>query len=65
MSKDSKNTLFKVNAEEVLIKGLEAMTKSCEGLTKQNDILNNDVENLKKKINFLQDRLITNSEERE
>ena len=41
------------------------MTKSCEALTKQNDILNNDVENLKKKINFLQDRLITNSEERE
>ena len=47
---DNKNeSLFKVNAEEVLSRGLQAMTQSCEALTKQNEILNKDIDNLKKK----------------
>ncbi|MAL88150.1 MAG: hypothetical protein CL683_04550 [Brevundimonas sp.] len=62
---DKSNTLFKVNAEEILAKGLDAMTRSCEALTKQNDILNKDIEKLKAKIDLLQHRLLSNSEERE
>jgi flagellar capping protein FliD len=41
------------------------MTKSCEALTAQNERLNKDIENLKKKIDMLQDRLLSNAEERE
>jgi predicted RNase H-like nuclease (RuvC/YqgF family) len=41
------------------------MTKSCEALTAQNERLNQDIENLKKKIDMLQHRLLSNAEERE
>ena len=62
---EKQKTLFKVNAEEILAKGLEAMTRSCEALTRQNDILNRDIEKLTAKIDLLQHRLLSNSEERE
>jgi len=41
------------------------MTRSCEALTKQNETLNKDIDNLKNKVNMLQDRLLSNAEERE
>ena len=58
-------SVYNVNSEVILAKGLDAMTKSCEALTAQNARLNKDIENLKKKIDMLQDRLLSNAEERE
>jgi flagellar capping protein FliD len=58
-------SVYNVNPEVILAKGLDAMTKSCEALTAQNERLNKDIENLKKKIDMLQDRLLSNAEERE
>ena len=65
MQEPKTQSVFKINSEEILAKGLEAMTKSCEALTKQNETLNKDIENLKKTIDILQDRLLSNAEERE
>lgn len=56
---------FKENTEDVLVRGLNMMTKACDALSKQNEVLNNDIEGLKKKINRLQDRVITNAESKE
>ena len=41
-------SVYNVNPEIILAKGLDAMTKSCEALTAQNERLNKDIENLKK-----------------
>jgi hypothetical protein len=57
--------LFKENTEDVLVRGLNMMTKACDALHKQNEILNKDIEGLKKKIVRLQDRVIVNSESKE
>jgi hypothetical protein len=61
----SKDHLFKADTENVLVRGLNAMTKACDALTKQNEILNNDLEGLKKKIARLQDRVLIETSERE
>jgi flagellar capping protein FliD len=58
-------SVYNVNSEVILAKGLDAMTKSCEALTAQNERLNKDIENLKNKIDMLQHRLLSNAEERE
>ena len=58
-------SVYNINSEVILAKGLDAMTKSCEALTAQNERLNNDIETLKKKIDMLQHRLLSNAEERE
>ena len=42
-------SVYNINSEAILAKGLDAMTKSCEALTAQNERLNKDIENLKKK----------------
>jgi len=58
-------SIYNINPEVILAKGLDAMTKSCEALTTQNERLNKDIENLKNKIDMLQHRLLSNAEERE
>jgi flagellar capping protein FliD len=58
-------SVYNINSEVILAKGLDAMTKSCEALTTQNERLNKDIENLKNKINMLQHRSLSNAEERE
>tara|TARA_X000001382_G_scaffold104966_2_gene80117 strand:- start:76 stop:279 length:204 start_codon:yes stop_codon:yes gene_type:complete len=55
---ESKNKLFAPDTESILVRGLNAMTKACDALTKQNETLNNDIEGLKKKINRLSERVL-------
>ena len=52
------HSLFKPDAESVLVRGLNAMTKACDSLSNQNEKLNKDIEGLKRKIERLQERLI-------
>jgi hypothetical protein len=46
----SNTTTYRTPTEDILTKGLHQMTIACESLTKQNEILNNDVEKLKSKL---------------
>ena len=55
-SKQVKHSLFKPDAEAVLTRGLNAMTKACDSLSKQNELLIKDIEGLKRKIERLQDK---------
>ena len=57
--------LFKDDTESVLVRGLNAMTKACDSLTKQNEQLNTDIEVLKRKISRLQDRVLIDSDDKE
>lgn len=57
--------LFKDDTESVLVRGLNAMTKACDSLTKQNEQLNTDIEGLKRKISRLQDRVLIDSDDKE
>lgn len=57
--------MFKADTESVLVRGLNAMTKSCDVLSSQNEQLNKDIEGLKKKIARLQDRVLIDGEDRE
>jgi len=59
------NTLFNNDTENVLVDGLKMMTKACDALTKQNEILNRDIEELKNKASRLQERVLLNDEEKE
>jgi len=65
MQQTKTQSVYNINSEVILAKGLDAMTKSCEALTTQNERLNQDIENLKNKIDMLQHRLLSNAEERE
>jgi len=65
MSQKDSAMLFKPDTEQVLVRGLNAMTKACDALSRQNDELNKDIEGLKNKISRLQERVIVNTEERE
>ncbi len=51
--------------ERILVRGLNAMTKACDALTKQNDILNGDIQKLKAKLHRLQERILVNEESKE
>ena len=57
--------LFKPDTEQVLVRGLNAMTKACDALSKQNELLNLDIEKMKKKISRLQERILVNDAEKE
>ena len=57
--------LFKPDTESVLVRGLNAMTKACDALSKQNETLNNDIEALKRKIARLQERVLLNEGSKE
>jgi hypothetical protein len=57
--------IFKPDTESVLVRGLNAMTRSCDVLSKQNTELNKDIEGLKNKISRLQERVLIDSIEKE
>ena len=59
------NQVFKPETENVLVRGLNAMTKACDALSKQNESLNKDIEGLKNKIARLQERVLVDSDEKE
>ena len=56
--------MFKPTTEDVLTRGLNAMTMACDSLTKQNQTLNKDIEGLKAKVARLQDRILTEGGEK-
>ena len=60
-----KDTIFNTSTENVLARGLNAMTKACDSLTKQNEQLNKDIEGLKRKIDRLQERVLVDAGERQ
>lgn len=64
-SNQVKHSLFKPDAEAVLTRGLNAMTKACDSLSKQNELLIKDIEGLKRKIERLQDRILENPVDKE
>lgn len=53
--------MFEKTSEEVLSRGLNAMTKMCDVLSEQNKTLNSDIEKLKKKIARMKERLLANN----
>jgi hypothetical protein len=57
--------IFKPDTESVLVRGLNAVTRSCDVLSKQNTELNKDIEGLKNKISRLQERVLIDSIEKE
>lgn len=65
MSQKDSTMLFKPDTEQVLVRGLNAMTKACDALSKQNELLNLDIEKMKKKIARLQERILVNDSEKE
>ena len=57
--------LFRPDTEKVLVRGLNAMTKACDALSTQNELLNKDIEKLKNKVARLQERVLINQDEKE
>lgn len=60
MSKDKQPSVFNQSSAQVLERGLNAMTRMCDVITKQNEILNEDVSKLKKKIDRMKTKLLEN-----
>ena len=63
--KEQAHPMFAPDTESVLVRGLNAMTKACDALSKQNETLNNDITALKRKIARLQERVLVDGVERE
>lgn len=62
MAIDNKeSSIWDTSSEDVLKRGLNAMTKMCDVLTTQNETLNTDIQKLKNKVQRLQDKLLTNN----
>ena len=61
----SEDTLFRKEENVILKDGLRAATVACEALTEQNRKLNKDVEELKTKVRLLEEKVLSNLEERE
>jgi hypothetical protein len=59
------SSIFNEKSETILVNGLEQMTKACDAITKQNEILNNDILKLKSKLRRLQDKELANLEDKE
>jgi len=59
------SSIFNQKSETILVNGLEQMTKACDAITKQNEILNNDILKLKSKLRRLQDKELSNLEDKE
>jgi len=53
-------SVFNQSSAQVLERGLNAMTRMCDVITKQNEILNEDVSKLKKKIDRMKTKLLEN-----
>jgi polyhydroxyalkanoate synthesis regulator phasin len=58
-------SIWDTSSEDVLKRGLNAMTKMCDVLTNQNETLNTDIQKLRKKVERLQDKLLHNGLEKE
>ena len=56
---------YRTSSEDVLKKGLGAMTIACEQLTKQNEQLNKDIINLKQKLRSSEEKVMMNLEDKE
>lgn len=65
MSHKNSAMLFKPDTEQVLVRGLNAMTKACDALSKQNETLNLDIEKMKNKISRLQEKILCNQDTKE
>lgn len=65
MANGTSRPLFKPDTEAVLVRGLNAMTRACDALSKQNEDLNNDIEALKKKVSRLQERVLVEADDKE
>tara|TARA_R110000851_G_scaffold160942_2_gene304325 strand:+ start:132 stop:329 length:198 start_codon:yes stop_codon:yes gene_type:complete len=65
MSHKDSAMLFKPDTEQVLVRGLNAMTKACDALSKQNETLNLDIEKMKNKISRLQEKILCNQDTKE
>lgn len=59
------SNIFNQKSETILVNGLEQMTKACDAITKQNEILNNDILKLKSKLRRLQEKELSNLEDKE
>lgn len=59
------SNIFNEKSETILVNGLEQMTKACDAITKQNEILNGDILKLKSKLRRLQDKELSNLEDKE
>jgi hypothetical protein len=59
------SSIFNEKSETILVNGLEQMTKACDAITKQNEILNNDILKLKSKLRRLQEKELSNLEDKE
>ena len=65
MSHKDSAMLFKPDTEQVLVRGLNAMTKACDALSKQNETLNHDIEKMKNNIARLQEKILCNQDTKE
>jgi len=61
----SSRSIFDAKSETILVNGLEQMTKACDAITKQNEILNNDILKLKSKLRRYQEKELANLEDKE
>ena len=57
--------LFNKSTEKVLAQGLSAMPLACDSLTAANEALKTELECLRKEVEHLKDRLVTDSIEKE
>jgi hypothetical protein len=55
--------IYQRKTEDVLIQGLNTMTKACDALSAQNDILNKDIDKLRKKVERLQEKVLLHPEQ--
>ena len=60
-----KKEIFKSKEANILERGLQFMTQSCDTLKEQNDLLHEQIESMKVEIARLKDRLLIDREERE
>tara|TARA_R100001163_G_scaffold33968_1_gene26272 strand:- start:18275 stop:18457 length:183 start_codon:yes stop_codon:yes gene_type:complete len=54
-------SIYKNSTENILTSGLHQMTIACETITKQNEILNKDIQNLKNKLTQAKEKLLVNN----
>tara|TARA_X000001388_G_scaffold43958_2_gene31051 strand:+ start:3479 stop:3679 length:201 start_codon:yes stop_codon:yes gene_type:complete len=54
------DTIYRTPTEDILTQGLRQMTKACDAITKQNEILNSDINNLKSKLTQAKEKLLVN-----
>jgi len=54
-------TIYRTPTEDILTQGLHQMTKACDAITKQNEILNSDINNLKSKLTQAKEKLLVNN----